>query len=79
MTFRGKIHKATLDSLIADLKINGQLNPVLLERKRQKNRYRIIDGWHRIKALIAIGQLKVLARLHRSDEVIEVGVHQCKT
>jgi ParB-like chromosome segregation protein Spo0J len=54
--------------LVRNIRTYGFLQPILIYRKgRSKNSFILSDGWHRRKAMLELGQVKIKAMLFKSQ------------
>lgn len=63
--------KTEPESLMATLEADGQQSPVVLWEPRGSERYKIVDGFHRIEAISRLGRQEVLAVIRRDIDQTE--------
>ena len=59
------------ESLLATIRADGQQSPVVLWEPKGSERYKIVDGFHRIEAISRLGRQEVLAVIRRDIDQTE--------
>src|SRR3972149_6049543 len=67
---RMQFDPAYITKLAADIEVEGQLKPIMVKpHPTESNRYQVVDGEHRVRALQKLGRTLVRAEVHAlSDE-----------